>query len=108
MQILKKLADYQLEEFKRIKDIRNFRSKKNRQIRQDFLATNTVNIFEFFYWYRIKANYRDLEFLNQEISDEEFSDFYQNYYQLAVSFYKCFRELINELSQKRFGRLLIA
>jgi hypothetical protein len=80
IQIFKKLIYYKLEDFQRKERIKNFRSKKNRQKRKEFLENNTVNICDFFYCYRIKSNYRDLEFLDRDISDRQFSDFYINYF----------------------------
>ena len=56
IQILKKIVKYKFEDFQRKEKIKNFRSKKNKQKKKEFLKNNTVNIWEFFYWYRIKAN----------------------------------------------------
>lgn len=104
VQILKILIRYKLEDFQRKEKIKNFMSKKNRQKRKEFLDNNTVNICEFFYWYRIKANYRDLEFLNKDISSEQFSDFYHSYFELTFNFCKTFGKLINNLSKTRLGK----
>ncbi len=106
-QILKKLVDYQLEDFQRNNSIKDFRSKINRNKKAEFLKNNEVALFEFFYWYRIKANYRDLEFLSHDISDADFANFYANYYLLTKSFYKCFKDLINNLSMIRLGKEII-
>ena len=107
LQVLKKLVDYKLEDFKRENKIKNFRSKVNRQKRQRFLDNNTVNICEFFYWYRIKANYRDLEFLNKDISNYKFKEFYQNYFELTCIFFNSFKTLINELSKIRLKKKIL-
>ncbi|MDP3732349.1 MAG: hypothetical protein Q8R31_04915, partial [Candidatus Omnitrophota bacterium] len=55
LQIIKKLANYSLEEFKRSKNIKSFRSKQNKEILNGFLNNKQISICEFFYWYRIKA-----------------------------------------------------
>jgi hypothetical protein len=107
VQILKKLIDYKIEDFQRKEGIKNFRSKKNREKKKDFLDKDTVNIFEFFYWYRIKSNYRDLEFLDKDISDRQFSDFYKNYFELTGKFYTSLKELINDLSSKRLNKEIL-
>lgn len=107
IQILKKLLNYKLEEFKRREKIKNFKTKRSKQKKLEFLKTNTINLFEFFYWYRIKANYRDLEFLNKSISSKQFSDFYCNYFELTFNFYKAFKELINNLSKARLGKTIL-
>ncbi len=107
IQILRKLVFYKLEDFQREEGIKNFRSKKNRQKKKEFLENNTVNIYEFFYWYRIKANYRDLEFLNKDISSYKFSEFYRNYFELTFTFFNVFKELINNLAKIRLGKTVL-
>jgi len=106
VQILKKLVDYKLEEFKRKEGIKNFRFRKDREKKEQFLKNNTVNLFEFFYWYRIKANYRDLEFLNKDISSTQFKDFYENYFALTRGFMNAFVPALNELAKIRLNRNL--
>jgi len=107
-QILKKLVEYQLEDFQKNSRIKDFRSKVNREKRALFLNVAEVSLFEFFYWYRIKANYRDLEFLSHDIiSDSDFATFYINYYSLTKSFYKCFKDLINNLAMIRLKEIII-
>jgi len=107
IQILKKLVRYKLEDFQRKERIKNFRSKKNRQKKKEFLRNNTVNICEFFYWYRIKANYRDLEFLNKDISSHKFGKFYRNYFELTFTFFNAFESLINDLAKTRLGKIIL-
>jgi len=106
VQILKKLIDYKLQEFKRTENIKNFRFKINKEKKKQFLQTHNVNLFEFFYWYRIKANYRDLEFLNKDISSKQFSDFYKNYFELTINFLNAFVPILNKLAEIRLGRRL--
>jgi len=106
-QILKKLLMYKIEDFQRKNNIKTFRKKKDKEAKNDFLKNSDINICEFFYWYRIKANYRDLEFLDKDISSDQFMDFYKKYFELTGNFYKAFSELINVLSTKRLGRKII-
>jgi len=106
VQILKKIIDYKLEEFKIKKGIKNFRYRKDREKREGFLNNNTVNLFEFFYCYRIKANYRDLEFLNKDISPSQFKEFYENYWGLAKNFINAFVPILNKLAKIRLNRNL--
>ena len=106
IQIFKKLVDYKLQEFKRREGIKNFRTKKNQEKRNQFLQTNTVNLFEFFYWYRIKANYRDLEFLDKDISSKQFKNFYKNYFESTKNFINAFVPVINKLAKIRLKRNL--
>jgi len=107
IQIFRKLVFYKLEDFQREEGIKNFRSKKNRQKKKEFLENNTVNIYEFFYWYRIKANYRDLEFLNRDISNYKFSEYYRNYFELTFTFFNVFKKLINDLTKIRLEKTVL-
>ena len=66
-----------------------------------------MNLCEFFYWYRIKANYRDLEFLNKDISGYKFSEFYRNYFELTLTFFNTFKNLINALAKIRLGKIIL-
>lgn len=106
-QILKKLLAYKIEDFQRKSKIVNFRKKKSKEERDSFIDASDINICEFFYLYRIKANYRDLEFLDKNIGSNQFKDFYENYYGLTMNFYKALKDLINELSIKRLGKEIL-
>jgi len=107
LQVLKKLILYKIEDFQRKEKIKNFRTKKEREKKKEFLENNTVNMCEFFYWYRIKSNYRDLEFLDKDIDDKQFKDFYKNYFELTVSFYEALKKLINVLSKTRLEKEIL-
>lgn len=102
-QIIKILMRYSVEEFKRKEKIKSLNSKKGKE----FLDQSTINICEFFYWYRIKANYRDLEFLDKDIEDSYFRDYYRDYYLLTISFYEAFKDLINKLSMIRLEKIVL-
>jgi len=102
-QIIKILMKYCVEEFKRKEKIRTLNSKKGR----DFLDKASINICEFFYWYRIKSNYRDLEFLDKGIDDNEFLNFYRNYFELTKNFCNAYVKLINKLSVIRFEKKIL-
>lgn len=106
-QIIKKLASYSLEEFKRQNKIKNVRRKKDKAEVNGFLKGDTISICEFFYWYRIKANYRDLEYLDKEIEDEKFQEFYCEYYNMTMNFYKAFKEMINKIAVTRIGKEIL-
>lgn len=106
-QILKKLLDYKLDNLKRSDHLKNFRSNHAKEIKERYIKSETINLLEFFYWYRIKANYRDLEFLNKDLTSDKFEDFYQNYFELTGNFYKALRDLINSLSMVRFNKEIL-
>ncbi|MBA7531657.1 hypothetical protein ES705_23872 [subsurface metagenome] len=98
-QLLKKLALYKIEDLRRRKNIKDWRTKTAREKRDKYLKSNDTNICDFFYWYRIKANYRDLEFLDKDISCDQYYDFYENYYHLTANFYSAFKDLVNSMAK---------
>lgn len=106
-QVLKKLLDYKIENFKRDKKINNFRKKRDQDALKKFIHESNLNIGDFFHLYRIKSNYRDLEFLDKDISASQFSEFYNNYFGLTNNFYVAFIILINNLSKIRLGREIL-
>lgn len=99
-QVIRKMLFYSQEEYKRMRDI----SRLSGQKKQNFMNSTTINLSDFFYWYRIKANYRDMEFINSNVGTTDFYTFYTEYYALTVNFYDALTSEINKLSQLRFGR----
>jgi len=106
-EILKKLFIYKFESYCREEKIKNFKRKKEREKRDWFLKNNEISLSEFFYWYRIKSNYRDLAFLDQDVYSGEIAQFYESYYQFTINFYSALKDLINESSKRRFGEEVI-
>lgn len=102
-QTAKILLRYKKEEFKRIRNIKSLREPKKSR----FLNTTTINLCEFFYWYRIKANYRDMEFIDSKVSTDNFYDFYKNYYFLTINFFKALKPAINNLAISRINERIL-
>lgn len=105
--MLKKICMYKFEDFSRSQNIKSFRSAENKKKKQNFLENTDISLFELFYWYRIKTNYRDLSFIDHEESDEQIAKFYNSYYFLTLNFYNALKEIINTVSIKRFGKEVI-
>jgi hypothetical protein len=102
-QLLKKLVEYKKEEYKRRHQIKTLREPKL----SSFLDSSSTNLCEFFYWYRIKANYRDMEFVDSGASINDFVDFYTNYYQLTQNFFSALKNQINVFSLMRLNREIL-
>lgn len=69
--------------------------------RLSFINGKTITLIDFFYWYRIKANYRDVDFIDFEngVTEAQSLEYVETYYQ-AYSLYRnlllqCLRVLIN-------------
>src|SRR3990172_12300595 len=76
-QIIRKIKDYKKEDFKIREKVKRLAGK-----RKYIFYKQKINICEFFYWYRIKANYRDMEFIEQDVKTEDFVKFYIDYHEL--------------------------
>jgi hypothetical protein len=63
--IAKKLLDYKIHD-QRSAQKWNLHTKKGRAEKQQFINKESLALLDFFYWYRIKANYRDLDYIDFE------------------------------------------
>lgn len=79
--LLKKLSDYKLHDAK-VGRKWNLRTKTGRADKAIFAAGENVTVLDFFYWYRIKANYRDLDYVDFEngITEREVLEYIETYY----------------------------
>lgn len=64
--IRKKIAEYIKIGWMQQRKISNFRTLNARNLRDTELFPKKFMIFDYFYWMRIKANYRDIDFLDFE------------------------------------------
>jgi len=78
--LAKKLMEYKLHDAK-IGKKWNLRTKKHQTEQKQFIATEQLMLVDFFYWYRIKANYRDLDYIDFEngISSTEVLEYLEAY-----------------------------
>lgn len=63
--IAKKLMEYKLYDAK-LGHKWNLRLKKFQEEQNQFISIEKITLLDFFFWYRIKANYRDLDFIDFE------------------------------------------
>ncbi|MEO6508675.1 MAG: hypothetical protein ABIO02_01870 [Patescibacteria group bacterium] len=103
-QLIKKLLEYAKDEFKRKSKSNSLRGKEKIK----FENQTNISLIDFFYWYRIKVNYRDLEFLDSNINEDQFYWYYKNYYQCSCSFYGALVTEINRLSTIRLSRKIFS
>lgn len=70
--LLKKLKEYKVHN-QMLSQKWNLHRKKDREEKNRFIAREKISLLDFFYWYRIKANYRDLDYIDFEngISEAE-------------------------------------
>ena len=105
--LLRKIGKAKIEELKIKEGIASFRKIKYRLMREKLQSSQKNYLFEFFYVYRIKNHYRDLDFLSENNNTHSQLDYYEKYYKLTCNFYDATKKLINSLSKKRYGKGLI-
>ena len=103
-QHIKIMYKYCKEDYKSLRKI----SKLGGVRLQQFDNSHDFNLCEFFYWYRMKANYRDMEFINTNVNTSEFQTFYSEYYNLSTNLYNSLKAEINRLSQLRFQQDILS
>lgn len=83
--IAKKLMEYKLHDAGRKW---NLRTKKGQGEKKQFIDTGSLMLTDLFYWYRIKANYRDLDYIDFEngISEHEVLKYMRVYYDAFESY----------------------
>lgn len=106
-QIRKKLNEYKLAESKRRKNIKDFRTREGRRLRDAYYSNSRMSINQFFYWYRIKANYRDVSYLEASLSSDDFNRYFLKYFELTENYVKAQIRLANEFANIRFGHDII-
>jgi hypothetical protein len=89
-------------DWKESKGIKVYTTLKARASRDNYYATNTLNLTDFFYWMRIKANYKDLDFLDYSTLSSDSAHIYATYYFQAYNSYASALEaLISSLKTSR-------
>lgn len=78
--VARKLMDYKLHDAKLGRKW-NLYTKKDREEKKLFVGAERLMISDFFFWYRIKANYRDLDYIDFEngITKSEVLEYIETY-----------------------------
>jgi len=96
--VAKKLMDYKLHDAKLGKKW-NLHTKKHREEQKQFIFNEKLMLLDFFYWYRIKANYRDLDYIDFEngITETEVLGYIEDYYNAYIYYRSQLLRRINVL-----------
>lgn len=94
--VAKKLMDYKLHDAKIVRKW-NLHTKKHQEEKRMFIGSERLMIADFFFWYRIKANYRDLDYIDFEngITELEVLDYVETYNK-AFEYYRI--QLIRQIN----------
>ncbi|CAN5691617.1 hypothetical protein BH11PAT2_BH11PAT2_04610 [soil metagenome] len=85
--LAKKLMEYKLADA-RLANKWNLHTKKHRDAQNALISTDSLMLPDFFFWYRIKANYKDIDYIDFEngISEAEVLEYLEAYHR-AFSHY---------------------
>lgn len=99
----KKLAQYAEHDFKEKEGIKDYRLRINRNKRNDFYANKYINLTDFFYWMRIKANYKDIDYLDfaNDISPSNAYMYVMRYASAQESYAYAIKNFMNTLKAAR-------
>jgi hypothetical protein len=87
--IARKLSEYMLHD-RKISEKWNLHRKKDQQEKAKYIDDSKLTLTDFFYWYRIKANYRDLDYIDFEkgISETEVSEYMSTYNRAYIAYHR--------------------
>ncbi len=89
--IMKKIANYTLDDWARTKGYSDFRRTNRRIDRGHYLNKTDISLFDYFYRMRIKANYKDVDFLNLGYATDK------DIYQYILYYYNFYKNYSNSL-----------
>jgi len=100
--LMRKLTYYAKEEYKRMHKLKRLSGES----KAEFLRQK-ISLLDFFYLYRIKSNYRDLEFIaDDSVSTTDLVRFYKSYSKITFAVADALIKTINSIYQKRTGDTL--
>jgi hypothetical protein len=99
--VLKKMSEYKLHDQHTGRKW-NLHTKASRDAKKDFMQREKMCPLDFFYWHRIKANYRDFDYIDFEngITEAEVLEYMRAYYSAYFSYRKVLLEEINRLKTR--------
>lgn len=81
----------------------NLLKPSHRKDREEYIDREKIMLLDFFYWYRLRANYRDLDYINFDgISPNEIQEYVHTYF-MSYAFYKIQLRLAIAAAKKSLG-----
>lgn len=97
-----KIADYIEEQWKSNEGIQKYSTQALRTKRDQFKASHDICMIDFFYQMRLKANYKDLEYLNFDLlTPEQLREYVTIYTSAAEKYAKALSVAIADLAKLR-------
>jgi len=94
----KKLLEYKLADAK-IVEKWNLHTEQGRQNKRNYISSKTLMLLDFFLWYRLKANYKDIDYIDFEkgVTEAEALEYLESYYKAFSHYYDALFKQINLL-----------
>lgn len=99
IQILKIIHRYKTEHLRR--ECKGAIRTKKDKAKRAILNQNHINIFELLYWYRIRANYKDLDIIEENLMDNFYVNYVDSYYSFLINYINALKGLINTQASQR-------
>lgn len=96
---LRKISMYKLEDWKQKNNI-NLRKKSNKLKYQNYVKSLNISIFDFAYYMRIRANYRDFAFIDN-VTTNDTASYFKYYFGFTVYLLKALEGLRKDLLSMR-------
>jgi hypothetical protein len=98
-----KLAEYIEIDWKQGKHIANYKTKAAREAKRTDLMPKEFTLLDYFYWMRIKANYRDLDFLDfdNDVNENDAFEYLMCYVDTTFQYADALISITKTLRQSR-------
>ena len=97
-----KTATYLEEQWKHSKKIASYASKVNKEKRDKFRSNQKLSLLDYFYQMRLKANYKDMDFLRfDEITPRQVVDYIELYVSATNKYCNGLQTAINKIVKDR-------
>lgn len=87
----KKIFEFKVEEYRRKYGIKRLTKKEKLSMIAKY---KDISLLEFFYWYRIKSNYRDLEYLSANLLEKDVKEYVKTYLNCTINYVNAICKLI--------------
>ena len=97
---MRKASIYKFESWRNKEKIKDFRTNKSREFRDEYLDKFKISIFEFPYYMRLRCNYRDVSFIDK-VSNQDTARYFNAYYYFTLNIFNALNSLKMQILEMR-------
>ena len=97
---IRKIAKYKEDDWKRQNNIISLRKLVDKNKYNEFLNKFEVSVFDFPYYMRIRANYRDFAFI-EGVNTSDTANYFNKYFTFAINLVKAIEYLNRKIARQR-------